>query len=83
MIGILGAYGAVGIWATRFIRNNSDYRLRIGGRNIEKAPSELRTEWNDAEWTKVDVSSKKVLNSLWMVAKLSSIAQNFRKRKQH
>lgn len=58
MIGILGAYGAVGIWATRFIRNNSDYRLRIGGRNIEKAPSELRTEWNDAEWTKVDVSSK-------------------------
>ena len=59
MIGILGAYGAVGIWATRFIRNNSDYRLRIGGRNIEKAPSELRSEWNDAEWTKVDVSNKK------------------------
>ena len=58
MIGILGAYGAVGIWATRFIRNNSDYRLRIGGRNIEKAPSELRSEWNDAEWVKVDVSNK-------------------------
>ncbi len=58
MIGILGAYGAVGIWATRFIRNNSDYRLRIGGRNIEKAPSELRSEWSDAEWVKVDVSDK-------------------------
>lgn len=58
MIGILGAYGAVGIWATRFIRNNSEYRLRIGGRNIEKAPSELRSEWSDAEWVKVDVSDK-------------------------
>lgn len=58
MIGILGAYGAVGIWATRYIRKNSDARLRIGGRNIENAPSELRTEWSDAEWTKVDVSSQ-------------------------
>jgi len=58
MIGILGAYGAVGIWATRFIRNNSNYRLRIGGRNIDKAPLELRTEWSDAEWTKVDISDK-------------------------
>jgi len=58
MIGILGAYGAVGIWATRFIKANSSQKLRIGGRNIEKAPSELRTEWNDAEWIKVDVSDK-------------------------
>lgn len=58
MIGILGAYGAVGIWATRFIRANGTQKLRIGGRNIEKAPSELRTEWADADWTKVDVSDK-------------------------
>ena len=58
MIGILGAYGATGIWATRFIKNNSNNSLRIGGRNIDKVPQELREEWKDAEWLKVNVSDK-------------------------
>ena len=58
MIGILGAYGAVGIWATRLIKSKSAQKIRIGGRNIEKVPSELRSEWSDAEWVKVDVSDK-------------------------
>lgn len=58
MIGILGAYGATGIWATRFIKNNSNNSLRIGGRNIDKVPQELREEWKDAKWVKVNVSDK-------------------------
>lgn len=58
MIGILGAYGTIGVWATRFIKKNSQENLRIGGRNIEKAPSELRSEWDDAEWMNVNVSDR-------------------------
>jgi len=58
MIGIIGAYGAVGIWATRFILENSKKSLRIGGRNIEKVPANLREEWKDAQWVKVDVSDR-------------------------
>lgn len=58
MIGILGAYGSIGVWATRFIKKQSDCKIRIGGRNIENAPQELREEWQNTEWVKVDVSAK-------------------------
>jgi hypothetical protein len=58
MIGILGAYGTIGIWATRFIKKQSDCKIRIGGRNIDKAPQELHEEWPNTEWVKVDASAK-------------------------
>ncbi len=58
MIGIIGGYGAVGAWATRYIKAHTAHKLRIGGRSVEKAPAGLRTEWNDDEWIKVDVSDK-------------------------
>ena len=58
MIGILGAYGNIGIWATRFIKVNSSQKLRIGGRNIDKVSPEIREEFANADWVKVDVSDK-------------------------
>ena len=58
MIGILGAYGNIGVWATRFIKVNSSQKLRIGGRNIDKVDSTIREEFANADWVKVDVSDK-------------------------
>jgi len=58
MIGILGAYGNIGIWATRFIKANSTQNIRIGGRNIDKVAPEIHEEFAEANWIKVDVSNK-------------------------
>lgn len=63
MIGILGAYGAVGIWATRFIQEHSDEKLRLGGRHIEKVDAEIRKEFEGAEWMQVNVQDRESLDA--------------------
>lgn len=63
MIGILGAYGAVGIWATRFIQDHSSEKLRLGGRNIAKVNAEIREEFQNAEWMQVCVQDPKSLDA--------------------
>ncbi len=65
MIGILGGYGYVGIYATRFIKNYSKHKIRIGGRNFEKVDSKIRDEFSDAEWTKVNAKKDEDLNSFF------------------
>lgn len=58
MIGILGGYGNVGIYASRFLQAFSNHALRIGGRNVSKVNARVQTEFLKAEWMKVDACSE-------------------------
>lgn len=57
MIGILGGYGNVGIFASRFLQKLSNHKLRIGGRNISKVSPEILQEFSSAEWMLVNANS--------------------------
>ena len=45
---ILGGYGDVGIHAVRFLMQHSRYHIKVGGRNLEKVPQEIKSEFADA-----------------------------------
>ena len=61
MIGILGGYGYVGIYSTRFLSKYSCQKLRIGGRNIDAVSSEIRQEFGDAEWCTIETNYRESL----------------------
>jgi len=65
MIGILGAYGYVGIFATRFLSKFSNQALRIGGRDFSKVPEEIQKEFSSAEWMQVDAARENELEAFF------------------
>ncbi|TWH46116.1 saccharopine dehydrogenase NADP-binding domain-containing protein [Sporomusa sp. KB1] len=63
MIGIIGAYGDVGLQAAQMLRDWGKQPLRLGGRNPRAAKEKLCGQFPQAEWVQVDIEADRSLES--------------------
>lgn len=61
MIGIIGAYGDVGLNAARMLYEWGKHPLRMGGRNAQGAKELYSGEFPQAEWLNVDIEDEQSL----------------------
>lgn len=63
MIGIIGAYGDIGVNVMRALKKLGINSLKGGGRDISKVSDSLKAEFQGIVWENVDVTSKKQLRA--------------------
>lgn len=56
MIGIIGGYGDIGLYAAGILDRSLDEKLRIGGRNADKVSSEIKNGFQAAQWVGADIN---------------------------
>lgn len=62
-IGILGAYGKVGMQVLRFLHDKNKYLLDAAGRRPDKRKTEIKGFLKNVNWSKVDVNKTEELEA--------------------
>ncbi len=63
MIGIIGGYGDIGLNAAKLLSTSLKEEIRIGGRNADTLPKDIKEEFKNTQWVQVDINNSESIKA--------------------